>query len=183
MKRSVFQIGFLLILGSLLTAIYSQAGSGGLWNSSDQPIDITANKFTARNVDEGVEAIFEGNVQVRQADMTLVCDRLVCFFEVRDHGINKRDNRRKKPRVDLAAKRDVKSITAVGNVRFDQRDRRVTAGKGVYEHAKGTITLTEGPPHFKIGPNVGEAESVIIHVDNDSIEFKSPKFIIIPEAR
>ena len=180
MKRAVFRIGLFLIFGSLVTAICAQADSGEPLRSSDQPIDITAKKFTARNVDGGVEGIFESDVKVSQADMTLYCDRLICLFATRNNPANKGVNRGKRFLTDPQAKREIKSVTATGNVKFEQRDRRATAGRAVYDNAKQTITLTEGPPHFWIGTDEGKAETVIIRVDENRIEFLKPVFTIIP---
>lgn len=178
MKRVIVRIGFILVFGLLVAASCVQADFGKPAKIADQPIDITAKKFTARNVDGGVEAVFEGDVKGAQGDWTLKCDRLVCLFETRNNVAKKGAGRSKRFPADLQAERDIKFVTATGAVEFSQGHRRVTAGKAVYDHAKRTITLTEGPPQFWIEDGEGEAEEVIIHLDEDSVEFKKPKFKI-----
>ena len=44
-------------------------------------------------------------------------------------------------------------------------------GKAVYDHIKRTITLTEGPPRVWQGSNVGTADTIVIHLDENSVAF------------
>ena len=50
---------------------------------SDAPIDIRAKRIAARNVFHGREVTFEGSVKVRQADLTVECDKLIIIYDER----------------------------------------------------------------------------------------------------
>jgi lipopolysaccharide export system protein LptA len=52
----------------------------------DQPIQVTAKKSTGKNLPTGKELIFEGNVRVRQGQVTLTCDKLVMTFDEEKSG-------------------------------------------------------------------------------------------------
>jgi len=170
MKRAVFRFGLVLISGLLVTAVSAQTDSGKSARTADQPIDITAKKFTARNIADGVEGTFDANVKVTQADMTLSCDHLVVMFEEKNDPANKGSNRGKKSPTDLQAERKVKTITASDNVKFVQGDRMATAGKAVYDNAKRTIILTGGPPRLWQGADVVEADTIVIFLDENRTE-------------
>jgi len=170
MKRSVVRFGLVLFLGLLVTVVDAQNESGKPARSSDQPIDITAKKFTVRNVSDGVEGTFDLNVKVTQADMTLNCDHLVVMFEEKNDPANKGNSRGKRSPADLQAERKVKTITASDNVKFVQGDRMATAGKAVYDNAKRTISLTGGPPRLWQGADVVEADTIVIYLDENRTE-------------
>lgn len=170
MKRVVFGFGLLCVLGLLATAVCAQTDAGKPARSSDQPIDITAKKFTARNVADGVEGTFDANVKVTQADMTLSCDHLVVLFEEKNDPANKGSGRGKKSPTDLQAERKVKTITASDNVKFVQGDRMATAGKALYDNTKRTISLSGGPPRLWQGADVVEADTIVIYLDENRTE-------------
>lgn len=157
----------------LLTMFFSLAvGQDAKKNSvpnSEEPLDITSRKFTARNVPTGLEATFEGNVKVRQADMTLTCDRLVIDYDEENTGENREKSIQKLPKgIQTAGK--IKSITASGNVKFVQGERMAVAGKAVYENAKRTITLSQGAPKLWQSSDVVVADTIIIYLDENRTE-------------
>jgi lipopolysaccharide export system protein LptA len=170
MKRAVPKLCLVLLVGLLVTGVTAQTESGKPPKSSDQPIDITAKKFTARNVADGVEGTFDANVKVTQADMTLSCDHLVVMFEEKNDPANKGNNRGRKSPADLQTERKVKTITASDNVKFVQGDRMATAGRAVYDNAKRTISLSGGPPRLWQGPDVVEADTIVIFLDENRTE-------------
>ena len=47
------------------------------WGHSKEPIEIQSKNVSVRDVSEGREAIFQGNVKVNRSDITLTCDKLV----------------------------------------------------------------------------------------------------------
>lgn len=61
-------------------------GSVSLGLDAEQPIQITAKKSTGKNLPTGKELVFEGNVRVRQGQVTLTCDRLVMVFDEEKSG-------------------------------------------------------------------------------------------------
>ena len=48
---------------------------------ADQPIRVTAKKSTGKSIPKGMELTFDGNVRVRQGQVTLTCDKLVVVFD------------------------------------------------------------------------------------------------------
>jgi lipopolysaccharide transport protein LptA len=64
----------------------------------------------------------------------------------------------------------IKSITALRRVRIVQGDTRLTAGKAVYDSASGIVTLTDKPQLLQ-GANVLQAKRIVIHIDENRIEF------------
>jgi len=170
MKRTAaFLIGF-LILDVMLLGAHAQNDYFALGNGSQEPIDIKSKKVTARNIPNGRESIFEGNVTVSQDDVTLTCDRLTVVWDEKK-GIAGTENKNKKRPKDFQTAGNIKSITASGNVKIVQDERMATAGKAVYDHIKRTITLTEGPPRVWQGSNVGTADTIVIHLDENSVAF------------
>ena len=71
---------------------------------------------------------------------------------------------------ELQTPSGIKSITALGNVKITQNDRMALAGKAVFDNAKRTITLTEGPPRLWQGPDVLAAQTIIIYLDENRSE-------------
>jgi lipopolysaccharide export system protein LptA len=159
---ALFCVGF---LGGAGTAQDEQKPSV---QPSDEPLDITSKKFTARNIPEGLEATFEGNVKVRQGDMTLTCDKLIIDYD--EEKVEPRENRSKKLVRGLQASGKIRAITALGNVKFMQGERIAVAGKAVYENSKRTITLTKGPPRLWQGPDVVVADTIVIYLDENRTE-------------
>jgi lipopolysaccharide export system protein LptA len=168
MKHKIAGMVVFLVLGCVLTV----AGAGneylGLGKGSDQPIDITSTKFTARNIPNGKEATFEGNVKVNQGDVTLSCDQLVLVYDEKA-GARTGEGRVKKLSKKLENVSQIKSITASGNVKIVQNERMAVAGKALYDNAKRTITLTEGPRLWQ-GADVMVAKTIIVYLDENRVD-------------
>ncbi len=160
---------FYCVFSLACAPLLAQSDYRNALKNSDQPLDITSKKFTARNVTEGLEAVFEGNVKVRQGDMTLTCDLLeILYDEERSHE-GKQPRVRKLP-TDLQTSGQIKTITASGNVKFVQGERMAVAGRGLYDNLKRTITLTKGPPRLWQGSDVVVADTIIIYLDENRTE-------------
>ncbi|MDA8406769.1 MAG: hypothetical protein M0T73_07935 [Deltaproteobacteria bacterium] len=138
--------------------------------SSDQPINITSKRFSAKNISGGKEVTFEGSVKVQQGDLVLTCDRLVIMYDEKMAGSNQSGSSRTQPTKELQTPSGIKSITALGNVKITQNDRMAVAGKAVFDNVKRTITLTEGPPRLWQGPDVLAAQTIIIYLDENRSE-------------
>lgn len=169
MKPTLVTPIVLLFVLILCGTSHAQIEQRNIGNASEEPLDITSKKFTARNIPEGLEATFEGNVKVRQGEMTLTCDRLTIDYD-EEKGSEHRDNRSKKLPRGLETAGIIKSITATGNVKFVQGDRMAVAGKAMYDNSKRTITLTKGPPRLWQGPDVVVADTIIIYLDENRTE-------------
>jgi len=185
MKHKISGLIVFLVLGCVLIAAGANNEYLSLGKGSDQPIDITSTKFTARNIANGKEATFEGNVKVNQGDVTLSCDQLVLVYDEKS-GDRTGDGRLKKLAKKLENVSQIKSITASGNVKIVQNERMAVAGKALYDNAKRTITLTEGPRLWQ-GADVMVANTIIIYLDEnrvDSLGGENPiKFKINPEQQ
>jgi lipopolysaccharide transport protein LptA len=143
-----------LVAAVILGLMVSMAGANdflSLGQGSDQPIDIASTKSTARNTAAGKEVTFDGNVRVTQGDTNSVAKRL--------------------PK-DLQTISGIKSITATGNVKIAQEERMAVAGKALFDNAKRTITLTEGPKLWQ-GPDMLMAHTIIVYLDENRVELHS----------
>jgi lipopolysaccharide export system protein LptA len=175
-----------LVLGCVLIAAGANNEYLSLGKGSDQPIDITSTKFTARNIANGKEATFEGNVKVNQGDVTLSCDQLVLVYDEKA-GARTGEGRLKRLAKKLDNVSQIKSITASGNVKIVQNERMAVAGKALYDNAKRTITLTEGPRLWQ-GTDVMVANTIIIYLDENRVDSQGGnenpiKFKINPEQQ
>ena len=147
-----------------------QDNYAALGAASDQPINITSKRFSAKNIPGGKEVTFEGSVKVQQSDLTLTCDRLVILYDEKMAGSSHNGTQKKQLTKELQTSSGIKSITASGNVKITQNDRMAVAGKAVFDNIKRTITLTEGPPRLWQGPDVLAAQTIIIYLDENRSE-------------
>jgi len=179
LKVSVAALIALLVTTAFLSAAYAEKGQviGGK-NSLDQ-VDIVAKKATVRPCSDGKEIIFEGKVKAKQDDITLVCDKLIVLYGEVKGGEDPASQNKSLPR-DWQTSGTVKTVTALGNVKITQKDRTAIAGRGVYDHAKRTLTLTEGPPRFWQPNSSGMAKAVTAYLDEDRFEFLEPTFVMRP---
>lgn len=142
-----------------------------------EPVAIsTRGKAEARYLPGAIlEIVWEGNVRVKQGDVSMTCDRLVALCDDKGGGPSSEKRPTKPANAALAVVRedDIRSITAAGNVKIVQNERMATAGKAEFDRAKRTITLTEGPPKLWHGENALEADRIVIHLDEDRTELTS----------
>jgi len=62
------------------------------WGHSAEPIEIQSKNLSVRDVTEGKEAIFQGNVKVSRSDTTLTCDNLVMLVTANRRYFTASDN-------------------------------------------------------------------------------------------
>jgi lipopolysaccharide export system protein LptA len=184
MRGLSLKLGVAVLIAFLVAAAFHSAACAekdqviGGKNSQDQ-IDITAKKATVKPCPDGKEIIFEGKVKAKQGDITLLCDRLVILYgEIK--GGTAPGSQNKSLTEDWQTSGAIRTVTALGNVKITQKDRTAIAGKGLYDHAKRTLTLTEGPPRFWQAGNQGVAQAVTAYLDEDRFEFLEPTFVIRP---
>jgi len=137
-----------------------------LGQSCDQPIDISSKNVNAKNIPGGKEVAFEGNVKVKQGDVTLSCDRLVIVYD------EKKGERTKKLGRGLENTSQLKSILASGNVKIVQKERMAVADEALYDIMKRTIRLHGGRPILRDGPDVLIGDPIFIHLDENRIDFR-----------
>jgi lipopolysaccharide export system protein LptA len=58
----------------------------------------------------------------------------------------------------------------LGNVKIANTKLTATAGKGVFDSSKRTVTLTEGPPKLRQGPHTLTAPTITISLDENRAE-------------
>jgi lipopolysaccharide export system protein LptA len=114
----------------------------GFSMNSQAPIDITSDTVEGSQKDNTVT--FNGNVIAKQEDITLYANRMVVHYNP--------DTKK------------LKEITAVGNVRVVQLDRRATSQKASFEQDANKVTL-EGEAVLREGENVIRGERIIYYVD------------------
>ncbi len=168
MRNRVLLIGVICCITIWWGLTLAEDSKNGPKQSSDEPLDITSKKFTAKNASNGLEATFEGSVKVRQGDMTLTCDKLTIDYD--EEKSNTRENALKKGIRSLETAGKIRAITALGNVKFVQGERVAVAGKALYDNNKRTITLTKGPPKLWQGQDVVVADTIIIYLDENRTE-------------
>ncbi len=168
-KKTIVNI--LLVVFFAVTSVSLSSGNDflALGPDSDQPINITSKRFTAKNVVGGKEATFEGTVKVQQGDLTLTSDRLTILYDEKQ-GSGNGASPLKKSQKELQSASGIKTIVASGNVKIVQNDRMATAGKATFDNLKRTITLSEGPPRLWQGPDALTAQNIIIYLDENRSE-------------
>ncbi len=162
-----------LVAAVILALMASMAGANdflSLGQGSDQPNDLAAKKATARNTAAGKEVTYDGNVRVTQGDLTLTCDKLIVLYDEQRKGGGNNNLSKKLPK-DLQTISGIKSITATGNVKIAQEERMSVAGKALFDNAKRTITLMEGPKLWQ-GPDMLVAHTIIIYLDENRAELR-----------
>lgn len=145
------------------------AGNKFLWlgKGSGQPIDIESRQSATKNILGGDIASFEGNVKVKQGDVSLTCDRLVIVYDG-NTGDKTAQSRIEKLHLGMQDADRIEDITASGNVKIVQNDWIAMAGKALYDNAKRTITLAESPS-ISNGKDTLVARTFIILLDENRI--------------
>jgi len=167
------QCGAGLLAALILGLLVSMSGANDFLSvgQGDDPIDVKAKKSTARNTSGGKEVTFDGNVKVTQGDLTLTCDKLVILYN-EQHKSSGSEPPAKRLAKDLQTISGVRSVTATGNVKITQDERMAVAGKALFDNAKRTITLTEGPRLWQ-GPDMLVAHTIIVYLDENRAELRS----------
>jgi lipopolysaccharide export system protein LptA len=168
MKRVAVYIAVLLVTSFLPASLFAQTDIPALGKTSEQPINITSRKFEAKNLPKGKEAVFDGDVKVRQGDLVLSCDRLAILYDEEKAAADR--GKGKSLPAGLQSASGIKSISASGNVKMVQGERMATAGKALYDNLERTITLTDGPPRLWQGPDVLVANTIIVYLDENRSE-------------
>jgi lipopolysaccharide export system protein LptA len=135
-----------------------------LGRGSDQPIDITSKNMNAKNIPGGKEVAFQGNVGVKQGDVTLSCDRLVIVYD--EKTVDKTgEGKVKKLSKGQENVSQIKSITASGNVKIVQNERMAVADEALYDNVNRTIRLKGGRPKLREGSDVLIGDPIFIYLE------------------
>jgi lipopolysaccharide export system protein LptA len=106
-------------------------------------------------------AEFEGNVVVIDPEIGIRCDRMVVMF---------------------TPENEVKSITALGNVRMHSGDRRGTCERAVYAAATGEVVLT-GNARLSRARDYVEGDSITFWLNEERVVCKPGRLVIHPASR
>jgi len=128
----------LLVVGSSLPVV-AQDLSGG---PSREPVKITADRLEADDTARILK--FAGNAVARQGDVSIASDQLTIEY--------------------LAEDRQLKQITAEGNVKIVQGGRVATGQRAVYDRLQEQIILS-GSPVVTEGPNSVRGDEIILFMD------------------
>ena len=168
MTRTILSLVLALSLGCALASFAEVKSSlelhKGALGGVDQPIEITARRLSIKFGKASSRAVYEGNVKIKQGEVTLTCDRLVIDYEMKDA---KPAQRKRDPQItkDVTLS-NLKTITATGNVKIVQRDRMAMAGKAVFDNKKRTIELTDNPRLWQ-GPDRLSGSKIIFYIDEN----------------
>ncbi len=178
MKYRILIFITFLFLGAMLSAAPAENGYLALGQGS-QSIQIKAIKVTG--TDE--QRTFEGNVKVVQGNIKLSCDKLTVSYDHKK-GQSQIRNQDKRLTREKLVDDDIKSITALGNVKIVQNERMATAGKAFFDSVNRIITLTDSPRIWQ-GRDAGIAQAIVMYLDENRWEFQGDdsnpiKFTIHP---
>jgi lipopolysaccharide export system protein LptA len=121
------------------------AGEKGFgFSASRAPIDIVSDTVEANQKENTVT--FKGNVVAKQEDTTLHANTLVIRYE--------------------AETKRLKEITAIGNVKIVQLDRRATGQKAIFQQEENKVVL-DGDAVVREGENEIRGERVIFYVNEE----------------
>ncbi len=171
MKLTIPCLAVALVLWCAFTSVATVNGSPVLQkraaNAAGQPIEITAQKLNLKFGKKSARAAYDGNVKVKQGDVTMSCDHLVIDFETK-HVKPGPATRDPKLTSDVTFS-NMKSITASGNVKIVQGDRKAMAGKAVFDNRKRTIELTDNPKLWQ-GPDYSSGNRIVFYIDENRSE-------------
>ena len=131
MQRST---SILLALGAVLCAGgTAQAQSTSFQLSSDEPVQIQADKLDVK--DQEGRAIFTGNVEVVQGDLSLRSSTMTVFYQSEGQGQGS-------PAGGLGGAGDIDRIEASGGVRVRRGQQVATGDRATFDQASEVVTLT-----------------------------------------
>jgi lipopolysaccharide export system protein LptA len=141
-----------ILIALILTVFSAGSLSAQTAEPSDKalPLEITSRTLEA---DGGLrKVVFLGNVVAVQGEMTLRSQKLIVNY--------------------LENGQQISSVEALGDVKVEKGGRIATAGRGLYEVEKGTVTLTDGP-RVQQDDNTVEGDEIVFFLDEDRSIVKS----------
>lgn len=112
----------LIVILAILSASHAMADQALKFNNSDSPIDVRSDKMEI--LDNGNRIIFQGNVVLTRDDLVMHSDRLEIIMD---------------------KERQPAEITASGNLKINQGETHMRAGRASFDQAKEKLILTEEP--------------------------------------
>jgi lipopolysaccharide export system protein LptA len=114
------------------------------FTASRAPIDVTSDTVEANQKENTVT--FKGNVIAKQEETTLYANTVVIYYDPNTKGL--------------------KEITAMGNVKVVQSNRRATGQKVTFNQDQNKVVL-DGEAVVREGDNVIRGERITFYVDEE----------------
>ncbi|MCS0502112.1 LptA/OstA family protein [Ancylobacter mangrovi] len=166
----------------------------GFATNRDEPIRIDANSLEVR--DQQKQAVFSGNVVVRQGDTTMRCKELVVFYDGKGNGAagnGAAGNGGKDSGGDSSSamasgnpinSSSVRRLEINGSVVVTTKEQTATGDQGVFESAANTITLTGNPVVLSQGPNVIRGKKLTVDLTTGTSRFEGGRVesLLVPNS-
>lgn len=159
----------------------------GFATNRDEPIRIDANSLEVRDLQK--QAVFSGNVVVKQGTTTLRSKELVVFYD------GKTDAKPGDPKgapasgAALASGSPINSsairrLEINGSVVVTTGEQTATGDQGVFETKANTITLTGNPVVLTSGPNVIRGKILTVDLTSGTSRFEGGRIesLIVPNS-
>ena len=129
------------------------------------PVQIRSDELTVQQKQRS--AIFSGNVQTVQGELTILSRRLDVHYSGSSN--------------EPGAAGDIRSMVFTGDVRIAQGERRGHCQRAEYDRPRGRIVCT-GDPWVVEGENRIEGERIIYLLERDEVRVVRPKAVLtLPE--
>lgn len=145
----------LSVSGSALAQVSGQAFEGFRGNSKD-PVQIEADQLEV--IDEKAQAIFKGNVKVRQGSSLISTSRLTVTYAKGGNG----------------GQNDIKQLDMTGGLIVTSNANTVTADQGTYHVETENIVLT-GKVVVSQGPNVASGCKLVANLKTNQAKLEACK--------
>jgi len=154
----------------------------GFGTNSKDPIQIEADRLVI--LDKDKKAVFSGNVNVAQGDMTMRAQNVVVFYagsaakSVTAEAVKPPPNEAKGGSAGDTAKsgaggaQQITRIEADGGISVKQKDQTATGEKAVYDAAQQTVRLS-GNVVLSQGENVVRGDSLVVDLRTRSSRIES----------
>ena len=121
-----------------LAAPQAQAQSTAFQLSSDEPVQIQADKLDV--LDNQGQAVFQGNVEVVQGELSLRSARMTVFYKGGGEGGEGESSAA--PASGLGGAGDIERIEADGGVRVRSGEQVATGDRATFDMASEVVTLS-----------------------------------------
>ena len=147
---------FLLSIGGPAQAQVSGQAFEGFRGNSKDPVQIEADQLEV--IDEKAQAIFKGNVKVRQGSSLITTSRLTVSYLKGGNG----------------GQSDIKQLDMTGGLIVTSNDNTVTADKGTYHVQSENIVLT-GKVVISQGSNVASGCKLVANLKTNQAKLEACK--------
>ena len=158
----VFVLTGLFLLWVLSSPALSAAPLTKTQKKSQGPMVIKSKTLEAD--DKKKRITFEGNVEAKRDDFTVLCNKLVVFYE-------KSDEKKKTENVSAS----IDKIVATGAVKIIRAEGGVATGEKAVYYQKGEKLVLTGKPVVKQGEDFVEGDVITLFLKEDRSVVESAK--------